>query len=280
MRGMPTPEVPTPEVPTPEVIEPTPRARRWIIGGGLCLLAVSCAAAAWLVVLALPGHHDFATSRSLQVGDATLLRINADSGAVQVHPGSGSRIQANVTGRYTNLRPVVSLTRDGDVTTLTAACPSEDQLNCSADVFVAVPADLGILVDAAEGPIGATDLTGPLTLDCTNGPITVTDPSGPLTLDAANGNVLISGARSPVLTVHTDNGNVRAYFTGPPKSADLTSINGGMIVAVPRSSGYAIDATSQHGAVRVNPTLENPRSIRTIAVGTSNGPVSVNPSGP
>lgn len=277
---MPTLDVPAPGVPAPGVSEPTLRARRWIIGGGLCLLAASCAAAAWLVVLSLPGHHDFATSRSLPVGGATLLRINADSGAVQVHPGSDPRIHADVTGRYTNLRPVVSLTRNGDVTTLTAVCPSEDQLNCSADVFVAVPADLGIMVDAADGPIAATDLTGPLTLDCTNGPITVTGPSGPLTVDAANGDVLISGAHSPVLTVHTDNGNVRAYFTGTPQSADVTSINGGVIVAVPRSSGYAIDATSQHSAVRVNPTLENPRSKRTIAVGTSNGPVTVNPSGP
>jgi hypothetical protein len=259
-------------------VEPSPRVRRWVIGGGLGLLAVSCAAAAWLIVLALPGHHDFTASRSMSAGGARLLRINDDSGNVRLSPGTDGRIHANVTGRYTSHQPVVSLTRDGDVSTLTANCPRHDQLSCTVGVTVTVPADLELRVDAPDGEIAAANLTGPLDLHGTNGPVTLTDPAGPLTVNSTNGDIRIVGARSQSLTVQTANGNVQAYFTEPPKSAAVTSTNGGVIVAVPHGTGYAIDARSENGAVRVSSALQNGRSDRTISVHTANGSISVRPA--
>ncbi|MER5882438.1 DUF4097 family beta strand repeat-containing protein [Streptomyces sp. NPDC001941] len=146
--------------------------------------------------------------------------------------------------------------------------------DCQASHVVKVPRGVAVDVEDGNGDVLAHGFDTDLGLRSENGRVTVRDVTGALRLDSGNGQVVVEKSSPSSVVANADNGQVRLRFDAPPRSVDVVSDNGEVLVELPGKGPYAVDARSENGDVRVDvPT--DPASAHVVKARSDNGTVAV-----
>ncbi len=159
--------------------------------------------------------------------------------------------------------------------------------------LVTAPRDADFSVEAANGPVSLSDLSGTLAVKAANGPVSLSDLTGSVDVDAANGPVTLKGSSGDV-RIHAVNGPLTIALTGTRwegKGLEADAKNGPLTLKVPEgfASGVRVE-TSSHaplscraaacdGARRQDGNrtrlLEMGSESAVVKLSTVNGPVSI-----
>ena len=160
-------------------------------------------------------------------------------------------------------------------------------------LLVQAPRGAAIDVEASNGPIGLSGLSGSVTARAQNGPISIRDSGGDIQAEAKNGPIHVRGDSGHV-TVRTQNGPIGVSLTGSAWNGDgldARAVNGPIHIAIPDGYGSAgVVESLGHSpwhcsgracseAKRVDDedrrSMEFGAGAPVIHVATENGPVSI-----
>lgn len=132
---------------------------------------------------------------------------------------------------------------------------------CSFEIET--PGADGVRLDASNGSLSVTGLSGRAWLDTSNGSITVRDHDGPVIADTSNGAVRVTNATGPV-EIDTSNGGVSVALapgaTGPVR---VDTSNGGVRLTLPESFTGELVLDTSNGRV----SFESAPSLRAVSAG-------------
>jgi DUF4097 and DUF4098 domain-containing protein YvlB len=176
------------------------------------------------------------------------LVIEARAAAVTVEAGNGP-VRVTETYRYTNDRPGTSHQVSGTALRLTeSGCPT-DELRCSVEFSVRVPAATAVEITTQAGAVSLVDLTGDVMI--------ITDA----------GAVEGKGLGGDSVSVKTQAGATSLEFTEPPATVEASTELGAISVKVPGGTAYAVDASTEAGgsdvSVQQDPSSPHKLSLRT-----------------
>ena len=182
--------------------------------------------------------------------------------------------------------------------------PEDARQHSGVDFAVAVPVDADVSATGTNGKQSAENIHGSLTLDTTNGAISVSGAVGSVTLHTTNGAVDLSSSQG-TFRLATTNGAVRLAnveggvdaetsngtlsFSGRlvGQNHSLRTTNGGIVVAIPRTSSLQIDARTSVGSISTGLAFAgdmegkswsaalNPPATSTLTVRTTNGSIRI-----
>jgi hypothetical protein len=163
--------------------------------------------------------------------------------------------------------------------------------------IVHAPSGAALDLETRNGPIDVRSVTGSLKVRATNGPVSVSEGSGAVDAHAANGPISFSGSGGDVRLV-SSNGPVSVQILGDSWSGqqlEARTTNGPVSVQLPANfrsglrletdghspvscslatcRGARMDTTGAHRVMELN------GSSPLVRVSTTNGPVSVRPTG-
>ncbi|WP_165950424.1 DUF4097 family beta strand repeat-containing protein [Actinomadura sp. GC306] len=132
-------------------------------------------------------------------------------------------------------------------------------------------------LDSSNGSIDATGLTADrLTARSRDGRIKVSGTIRTADLNTANGSIDAAGLTAESVTAETRDGSVRLGFVSAPTKVKAESANGSIHVWLPSGESYAIDASTNNGGKRIDPSVHlDSASTRTIDLRTSDGSITV-----
>jgi DUF4097 and DUF4098 domain-containing protein YvlB len=210
------------------------------------------------------------------------IRIEGDSGSVQIEPGSTTQIDRTVY--YEDRKPSARTDRvEGNVLILNTTCQPR---RCSIDYHVTVPSSVKITgrldsgridvrgvttatLSTDSGRISVSDASGDVTATTDSGRIDANDVKGRANLQTESGSVHTSHVGG-ALVVKTDSGAVRADgLTGGQTTVRTASgsvgveveseqdikvgtDSGSIEVTVPRGGAFRVRANSDSGSERIN----------------------------
>lgn len=125
-------------------------------------------------------------------------------------------------------------------------------------LVVSAPRDADFSIEATNGPVTASGLSGTISIRTANGPVTLNGLSGALSVDAVNGPVTLKGASGDV-RIKAANGPVSVTLSGTRwegKGLDADAENGPLTLRLPDE--YA-------SSVRVETSSHSPLSCRAAA---------------
>ncbi len=125
-------------------------------------------------------------------------------------------------------------------------------------LIVTAPRDADFSIEAVNGPVSASDLSGTIAIRTSNGPVSLSGLSGTLNVDADNGPVTLRQASGDV-RIRAANGPVSVVLSGSRwegKGLDAGSKNGPLTLEMPDE--YA-------SSVRVETSTHSPLSCRAAA---------------
>lgn len=249
-----------------------PRAVRFRPAGlaltvvGVLLALPLVAAGAWALIMHSVGtwHHTAHTETVAPVVSLVsdgAVEIVVDPGATQVS------VQADAWYAWGWQAPTYRATTIGDRLEIRHECGSFPVgPSCEAGLTVVLPSDTQLEVRAGNGPIVASDLTGPVDVasgdgrielsridgdvvaHSGNGRVEVTDVAGSATVSSNDGAVVVSGVDGDVVEARSGNGRVEVSdVTG---SATVSSSDGKVVVS--GIGGDLIEARSGNGSVEVS----------------------------
>lgn len=255
---------------------PLTRGRRLALAVGLPVLLAFIAYSGILYV-SIIGWGSIPVQRALVVSGEKVA-VAVGSGNVAATPGGSGR--ALVAGRvhYTLFRPRVrwETTATGPRLRLGSLCGW--LANCTADLTLSVPPDLGADVSSGSGNVSAQGLTGGAVLRSGSGNVRVERLSGALSLRSGSGNITGGPLASTQVQARDGSGNVELAFSGPPDSVTVTDGSGNITVVLPAGVAYDVVATSGSGRTDIG-VINDPSSPRRIDLHTGSGNVRVEPSG-
>ncbi|NUO61299.1 MAG: DUF4097 family beta strand repeat protein [Hamadaea sp.] len=233
----------------PETVRPS---RRWLVVGGLVTVFVVLVGAgiAWGVVggtglnrVVESARYDRAVSRivfdDVEAGDVT---VRAKTGA------TGVGVQRTL--HWTTQSPTIHETWDGDVLTIDFDCPRWGfGSGCGVDYTLDVPPTVQLQIQVSSGDVRLDGLTAPARVRTTSGDVRVFDMrADQLDVQATSGDITLEDASIGTLTAATTAGDVRAAYTKPPTSLDITAVSGDVTVTVPRdATAYEVHLESTSG---------------------------------
>ncbi|MCM3876726.1 MAG: DUF4097 domain-containing protein [Thermoanaerobaculia bacterium] len=160
-------------------------------------------------------------------------------------------------------------------------------------LVVSAPRDADFSIEATNGPVSASNLSGTVSIRTANGPVTLNGLSGTLSVDAVNGPVTLKGASGEV-RIKAANGPVSVTLSGQRwegKGLDADARNGPLTLRLPGDYASSVRVeTSSHSPLSCRAAAcdrahrEDGRSSRLIEIGGSdavvrlssvNGPVSI-----
>ncbi len=169
--------------------------------------------------------------------------------------------------------------------------PSGEQW--SGFLVVTAPRDADFSVDAANGPVSLTGLSGTLAVKAANGPVSLSALTGSVDVDAANGPISLKGSSGDV-RIRALNGPVTIALAGTRwegKGLEAESRNGPLTLKVPDgfSSGVRVESSAHvpfscRAAACDGARREDGDHHRSVEIGsespvvrlsTTNGPVSI-----
>jgi Putative adhesin len=259
---------------TPRTPRRTPVAVRvlWKVFAGV-LVAAALVWGPYQVVTVL-SHDERVETESFAAADITRVEVTGSSGSIDIEASERETIE--VRAEISDGLRATGESREvvGGVLQLDSTCPNFGSDFCWVDYELRVPRGLELVIDSENGPVSISGSTAPLTLDADNGSIRLTDVAGPLQVSTDNGSVEATQLRSATVTADSDNGRVQLEFVAAPMTVVATSNNGRVEVVVPADgTAYRVDARTDSGSENIDvPT--DPRSSRTITLGTDNGSVT------
>lgn len=181
-------------------------------------------------------------------GAVRSVKVASGSGSIVVKGTSGAVVADQRVGN--SMEPAPHKLSGG---TLTVGSPGDN-----SSYYVEVPESASVNATAARGAIQLTSLAGQ---------VQATDASGTITgqqLSAANA------------TLSSNAGAIDTSFSAAPKNVAATAQNGAVIIRVPRSASYQVNAHSGRGASQVMvPKSASAQHVITATAGS--GPVMVMP---
>jgi hypothetical protein len=214
------------------------------------LLAGACSVSA--------GPLQHRTSSYSVAGPLQSLAVHARVGNVHVTgeaPGSKVTVTEHLTFRKT--APVTTHRTAARVLTLSSTCPSLE--TCSVSYDVGVPRTMIVRI---------TNNAGTIELRSVSGPITATGSAGSIVGED------VSSART---IVRVATGQIKITFSAPPTTVRATTSAGLVLLRVPGNVGYAVDASTTVGAIRIG-VQRSAASPHVITARATTGSIRIEPA--
>jgi DUF4097 and DUF4098 domain-containing protein YvlB len=245
-----------------------------VIGVPLCLAVIAWGA---LTVVALVSLDSFQIQRSFSPSGHQ-LSLSLDNGDLTLVPGRGSQVDLTGVAHYSLVRPTVSVDTTGGGVTVTVTCPWFADINCSADLTVAVPAGVEVTASTDTGDVTASHLDD-LSLQSDTGDLQVNGGKGVVHLSTDTGQITGTALDATDVTANADTGDITLDFAQPPTNVSAQDDTGDVTVSLPAGApAYAVSARSQTGSTAIDvPT--DPDSADDISISTDTGNVVVDPAG-
>jgi len=198
-----------------------------------------------------------APAKSYRVAGVSSVTVST-GGTVTVTGTSGpGPVTVTENATYSTARPVTSHKVAGSALTLGYAC--ENQILCGVDYDVTVPHGTAVHVNGGQGTVTLTALSGPVTAKTVTGLISADDLT------------------SPTARLTADEGGVTATFSAAPASVDASTNAGSVVLSVPGSAAYKVNAHAVVGVSTVT-VRRSPASAHVITAHSDLGGITVDPS--
>lgn len=274
---------------------------RWLVPTGL----LAALLAAWAVggcVTAVGGVQARDTvGLSLDVREGTPVRVETFNGGIEVRPGTGAVISAEVirTGHGPDQEAAeadrdaieVTLTEVDGVGVLRAVYtpdPMSVPSGSGAAVSLFVPPEARLELLTSNGPISVRGMGGGLEARTSNSPIELDEVAGSIAAATSNGPITVATSTPVSMELQTSNGGITVEGGLLPGDTVLETSNGPVELRLPADAAFTIDARTSAGDVSSEFDLDGSMVDGTMAgtvgsvagatavsveVRTSNGPV-------
>ena len=206
-----------------------------------------------------------------RIGTGGMLKVETANGNIAVQTWDGHTVKVTVLKRAQTESVLADLhvnasAANGNVT-LKAVYP-RTCMDCEISFEIAVPHGTSVEATTASGAINATNVSGKLSLEDLSGDISVFHASGSIVARSASGDIRVEGAEGPIvcktasgrieitgllgdLNARAASGNVSARFAdlAAVRSIELKAASGNVSLAMPRSTGATIDASTIAGSI-------------------------------
>lgn len=264
------------------------------VSGGIACLVGALVVSGGLVGCASGAAEAQVLEDSFVVNGSPRLVASIDNGSIEVvSRGDGAgNIQIRATIRKPD-RVQYEVVQEGDTVKIEAKANTGMTLpwgeSPGLSVVVSVPAEIDLELEASNGPVRVTGISGQVLAKTSNGNVSLSGVTGDVKAESSNGRLDLEDLRGQV-TAETSNGGIDFRGTLPPGSQNiLKTSNGSVSVTLVDTSGVELDAATSNGRVGstlpvalAGPGREN-ELVGTIGDGgsrleirTSNGSISIN----
>src|SRR5438034_4843676 len=206
--------------------------------------------------LSVPGTHQ-ATARYQITAPVSTVVIVSHVGNVTVTGGSGPGVSVTQQVYYSKTPPATTRAVSGKTLTITYDCPA--QLVCGVAYTLAVPRSAAVRVTAGAGAVRLTGLAGSVTAKTDVGLINAT------------------GLTSASVSLTTRVGGISASFAAAPTAVQASANVGAITLHVPGTTSYKIAADARVGKTSVS-APQNASSGHAITATTDIGAIVVAPT--
>jgi hypothetical protein len=249
--------------------------RLWMIIGSV--LAVATVGFATYNVVSLIAHEEVTETTTVHADGITSIRLHNDNGTVEIL-GDDDVDEVTIVAEISHglRRTVTEATVEGDVLVVDMDCPTSlNQVWCSVDYRLVVPAALDLDVHNENGRLVLRDIDGDVIADGDNGRVELARLTGDVDASTDNGSLRASGLRGDVVHGRSSNGSVRLSFAEAPTTVTARTSNGSVEVVVPEDdTAYRVAADSTIGSIDTA-VRTDPSSDRTITADTQHGSITV-----
>lgn len=253
--------------------DPPRRTRLWLVVGSVLLVPTLI----WSVynVVLLVAHDEQTITETVAAEGVTTVEVNNPTGRVEIVGADVDQISIRAEVSHGLRRTGHGSRLDGDRLVVWGTCPIIGSTWCDVDYRIEVPRGMAIDVGSATR-VELRGLSGPVEAEVDNGSISAVGLSGPTVLHSTNEDVSVEGHRGEELVASTTNGNVDVSLETPPKTVEVRSTNGDVVVALPPDEElrYRVSVESSNGD-RINEVITDPNAERSVTARTSNGDATV-----
>ena len=245
-------------------------ARGLAVAGGLAmpLLAGACSVSV--------GSLQHRTSSYSVAGPLRALVVRAQVGNVHVTGGApGSKVTVTERLTFHKTAPVTTHRAAAQILTLGSTCPSLE--TCSVSYDIAVPRTMAVRVTNNVGTIQLESLSGQVTASTSAGTIELHSVSGPIAATGSAGSIVGEDVSSTRAIVRISTGQIKITFSAPPTTVRATTSAGVVLLRVPGSVGYAVDASTTVGAIRIG-VQRSAASPHVITARATTGSITIEPA--
>ncbi|MDQ4090120.1 MAG: DUF4097 family beta strand repeat-containing protein [Actinomycetota bacterium] len=245
--------------------------KTWLIAGTV-VAAVTLAFGTFQVVSLLARSTEEATSRFEVVRHLT---VDNDAGSIRLRPSADGTLIIDRKETRGLTKPAYSERMEGDRLIVDADCRSGLSSWCEVQLEIAVPAGVDVDASGGAGSVRADGLDAGLRLRSSGGSITVVGGGSVIDLESSGGSVNVESGRAEQVKARSSGGSVRVRSAIVPRSLDVRSSGGSVMVEVPDTpTPYRVDASSTGGSSRTQ-VRTDPTSDRLITARSSGGSVTV-----
>lgn len=203
------------------------------------------------------GAHS-APAKTYSVAGVTAVTVNT-GGTITVTGTSGSGpVKVTETASYSTTPPTASHTVNGSALTLGYTCKNE--ILCSVNYDITVPRGTAVHANGGQGTVTLNSL------------------SGPVTARTGTGLINASSLTSPTAVLKSSvSGGVIATFRAVPASVTASAGAGSIVLSVPDSAAYKINADAVVGTSTIG-VRRSPASPHAITARTDLGGITINRS--
>jgi hypothetical protein len=228
----------------------TPAQRRMLIIGLVPVLVLVITGAAVTVSL-IRGKLPYNYSASFTPGPQGVKVVSGV--AFQLLSSADGQVHVTVDGTYAAAQPAVQVSTVGGVLDVETTCPD---LHCEVELTVEVPSASAVHAKAEGTSMSAVGVASPLTIEATDGSVTLTR------------------VRSRRVSVDVVHGSLDMLFDTAPDQVTATASDGSLLVQVPRTATYAIDALAAQGSTQSDIPSDS-TATHHLYLRTSYGSISV-----
>jgi hypothetical protein len=240
-----------------------------VIGAPICVIVLL--ATAFTYVSDLSSGHVRATLSVRPGAGAFSMRLVDEDLTVKPSTDGMVHLQGDVT--YRLAAPTVNWGLSAASLQPHISCPTWTG-GCSGTLVVEVPAGVALTIRNGVGDVHLSDLSMAVDLTSSVGDVDLSGLSGPVTVTDDIGNISGTDLRSPAVTAKGQNGDVSLAFSAVPSLVSAASDNGNILVRVPGTASYNVEAAANNGN-RIQRLTSDPRSHHVIKADTINGNVLV-----
>jgi hypothetical protein len=172
---------------------------------------------------------------------------------MQLLASADGQVHVTVDGTYAAAQPAVQVSTVGGVLDVETTCPD---VHCEVEVTVEVPSASAVHAKAEGTSMSAVGVASPLTVEATNGSVTLTR------------------VRSRRVSVDAVHGSIDMLFDSAPDQVTATASDGSLMVQLPRTATYAIDALAAQGSTQSDIPSDS-TATHHLYLRTSYGSISV-----
>ena len=237
-------------------------------GVALPLLAGACSVSV--------GPLQHRTSSYSVAGPLSALVVRAQVGSVHVTGGApGSKVTVTERLTFRKTAPVTTHRTAAHILTLSSTCPSLE--TCGVSYDIAVPQTTAVRVTNSVGTIRLESLSGQVTAGTSAGTIELHSVSGPVAATGSAGSIVGEDVSSARAIMRISTGQIKITFSAPPTTVSATTSAGLVLLRVPGNVGYAVDASTTVGKIRIG-VQRSAASPHVITARATTGSIRIEPA--